>query len=63
MAERIDPEMARDHIATADALLVCAYDSPDKWRDNRVDGAISLQELRARERGLPRSQEIIFYCA
>lgn len=61
--ERIDPGAARAHMASSQALLVCAYDSPDKFRDNFIDGAISLQELEARASRLPRTQEIIFYCA
>ncbi|MBX3161771.1 MAG: ArsR family transcriptional regulator [Deltaproteobacteria bacterium] len=63
MAERIDLETARDHIASAGALLVCAYESPEKCRDNHIGGAITLQELQAREARLARDQELIFYCA
>jgi hypothetical protein len=61
--ERIDPERARAHMTSSHALLVCAYDSPEQYRDNHLDGAISLQDLQAMEGQLPRNQEIIFYCA
>lgn len=61
--ERMDPEDARAHMMSSQALLVCAYDSPEKFRENFIDGAISLQELEARAPRLPRTQEIIFYCA
>ena len=62
-AERIDPDTARVHVASSQALLVCAYDSPEKFRENFIDGAISLQELEARAPRLSPAQEIIFYCA
>ncbi|TMQ16255.1 MAG: ArsR family transcriptional regulator [Deltaproteobacteria bacterium] len=62
-AERIDPHTARADIASSKALLVCAYDSPEKCQQYALDGAIDLDELRRREPSLPRQQEIIFYCA
>jgi hypothetical protein len=61
--ERIDPETARAHMMSSHALLVCAYDSPEKCRENFIDGAINLQELEARASRLPPAQEIVFYCA
>ena len=61
--ERIDPETARAHLTSSQALLVCAYDDPEKCRENFIEGAIGLQEFAARAQQLPRTQEIIFYCA
>lgn len=61
--ERIDPQAARIHLTSSNALLVCAYDSAEKCRANQLDDAISLAELDARAAALPHSQEIIFYCA
>jgi rhodanese-related sulfurtransferase len=61
-AERIDARQAHADVA-AGALLVCAYDDDEKWRKNRLDGAIPLADFRAREASLPKDQEIIFYCA
>jgi hypothetical protein len=63
MIERIEPQAARVHLASSNALLVCAYDSPEKCRANHLDDAVSLAELEARASQLSRSQEIIFYCA
>jgi rhodanese-related sulfurtransferase len=64
MAERISVAETRRHLqANANALLVCAYDSDEKFRQNRLDGAISLADLKAREANLPKDREIIFYCA
>ena len=61
--ERIDPQAARVHLASSNALLVCAYDSVEKCQANRIDHAINLSELQAKASQLSRSQEIIFYCA
>jgi hypothetical protein len=61
--DRIDPDTARARVTSSQALLVCAYDSPEKFRENFIDGAISLQELEARAPRLSPTQEIIFYCA
>jgi hypothetical protein len=61
---KITPQEARDRIeARPPALLVCAYDSDEKFRQNHLDGAVSLQELRAREFSLRKDTEIILYCA
>jgi rhodanese-related sulfurtransferase len=46
-----------------DALLVCAYDDPNKFTDNHLAGALSLDEFEARVGSLPRETEVIFYCA
>ncbi|HYC76397.1 MAG TPA: ArsR family transcriptional regulator [Planctomycetota bacterium] len=47
--------------AQSGAWLVCAYDEPEKFEKNRLDGAISMQELSRRAPG--KRQELIFYCA
>jgi hypothetical protein len=62
-ADRIDPDTARAHIASSNALLVCAYDSAEKCQQIALDGAIGLDELDELEARMPRQQEIIFYCA
>ncbi len=61
MAQKIQPETAAKHIEENQALLVCAYDSEEKFADARLDGAISLAQLRSRESELPKEQELIFY--
>lgn len=64
MVERIPPEEARRRMkSSAPALLVCAYDDEAKCRQNHIEGAIALKELQAREKTLPKTQELIFYCA
>ena len=61
--ERISPEVARRRIQADDATLVCAYDSDEKFQKNRLEGAISLDEFRDRLPNLPKTRELIFYCA
>jgi hypothetical protein len=60
--ERISPAEAREHLLSG-ALLVCAYNSEDKFRQNSLEGAISLATFRAREGSIPHDREVIFYCA
>jgi len=59
---RITPQEARARVSAGNALLVCAYEDPARFAGIRLEGAISLQEFRARRSALPRDQEIIFYC-
>jgi hypothetical protein len=46
-----------------EALLVCAYD--DEARDQllNLDGSISLSSFESKVASLPKTQEMIFYCA
>lgn len=60
---RISPAQAKEAVASGSALLVCAYDSDDKFRMVHLDGAISLKEFREGLPETPRDREIIFYCA
>jgi hypothetical protein len=62
-AERITAEQARADVEKGSALLVCAYDSEAKYRENYLPEAISLDALRAQENSIPRNREIIFYCS
>lgn len=58
---RIEPNQAQHEVDNGHALLVCAYDSQEKFEDNRLQGAISLAELRSREDSLSQQRELIFY--
>lgn len=62
-AKRIDPEQARRDVSAGKALLVCAYDDPEKSQRYRLPEATSLAELKAQEAKLDKNREIIFYCA
>ena len=59
---RISVEAARKKVAEGAALLVCAYDDDEKFKNNHLQGAISLKDFRAKLPSLSTEQEIIFYC-
>jgi rhodanese-related sulfurtransferase len=59
---RIDVHEARRRVQAGDALLVCAYDDPEKYARMQLEGSIGLDELQARLWSLPHDQQIIFYC-
>ena len=44
-------------------LLVCAYDSDDRFRELELEGAIPWSAFQSRRASLPFDQEIVFYCA
>ena len=60
---RIPVEEARQKVTSGTALLVCAYDDDDKFKNNHLQGAISLGEFRSKLPTLSPEQEMIFYCA
>jgi len=62
-AERIDVEQAHADVGSGKALLVCAYDSDEKFREHNLPEAMSLSEFRKRADALPKNQEIVFYCS
>jgi rhodanese-related sulfurtransferase len=61
--QRISVEDARRKVQSNAALLVCAYEDEAKYQKLKLEGAISLASLQSRVPGLPKNQEIIFYCA
>ena len=61
--ERIDVEAARKNVTGGQALLVCAYEYDAKCRKGRLEGSMPLARLEAMAPTLPKTQEIIFYCA
>lgn len=65
MAEvsRITPEETFQKLQAGKALLVCAYESEEQFKNLQLEGAISFPELRAKLPTLSKDQEIILYCA
>lgn len=59
-ATRISPHDAMEKTKEG-ALLVCAYDDEEKCNTIKLEGAISLGALQARQPS--KQQELIFYCA
>lgn len=63
-AQRIGARQAHEHLeSSSGALLVCAYDSDEKFRANHLEGAMSLDDFRLRAGSLAKDTELIFYCA
>lgn len=60
---RISPEEAKQKVTSGSALLVCAYDDEQKFRQVHLKAAISLTEFKSKHSSLARDHEIIFYCA
>jgi hypothetical protein len=60
---RVTPEETNNKVESGKALLACAYNDDAKFRRMQLKGAISLSELESKLESLPKSQEIIFYCA
>lgn len=44
-------------------LLVCAYDTEDRFREMELEGALSWPAFQSRLSSIPKDQEIVFYCA
>ena len=62
VAPRISPREVRQHKADDHStLLVCAYDSEEKFRDNHLDGAISLDAFQKQLGNISQDREIVFY--
>jgi hypothetical protein len=60
---RISAEESRQRVSAGSALLVCAYDDDEKFKNNYLQGAISLSEFKSKLPSLAQDQEFIFYCA
>jgi hypothetical protein len=62
--ERIPADVARDHlVSNPGTILVCAYNSDEKFREHHLEGAIPLSQFEAGLNSTPPNREIIFYCA
>jgi rhodanese-related sulfurtransferase len=44
-------------------ILVCAYEQEEEFRQNDLQGAISLSEFRRRIDSFSKHGDVIFYCA
>ncbi|MDK2846438.1 MAG: hypothetical protein PWR02_1001 [Synergistales bacterium] len=61
--EKVTPQDVFEKVQSGKALLVCAYDSEDRFRQVHLEGALSLGEFKAKEGELDKDKEIVFYCA
>lgn len=60
---RVTPQTTYPKVQSGETLLVCAYDDDAKFRQNRLEGAISLSKFKSLLPTLPKDREIVFYCA
>jgi hypothetical protein len=61
--ERISADAVYREVTAGAALLVCAYDDDEKFRNVHLEGAVSLADFRAKLPELDKGLEIFFYCA
>ncbi len=54
---------ARRDLTSGKAQLVCAYQDEEACRKVQLEGSVSLVQFESRLPGLPKDQEIVFYCA
>ena len=60
---RISAEEVYAKVKTGNALLVCAYESDEKYEKFKIDGSIPFSKFTGILSSLPKTQEIIFFCA
>jgi hypothetical protein len=60
---RISPKEIYPKVRSGETLLVCAYDSDDRFRQVHLEGAISLGEFKSLLPALSKDREVVFYCA
>ena len=61
---RISPKDARRRMAgSPKALLVCAYDTVERFREMELEGAISWPAFQSSLPSISKDQEIVVYCA
>lgn len=62
--QKIDAREACDELKSdPNILLVCAYEGDEEFRQNHLEGAISLHDFLSRKDSFRKDQPIIFYCA
>ncbi len=57
----IEARDAFEHVKNNGALLICAYDSDEKFHKLRLDGAIPLSEFKSLSATVAENKELIFY--
>jgi hypothetical protein len=60
---RVSPEEIKAKVDAGSTLLVCAYDNPDKFAKNHLEGALPLSVFEEKIPSLSKDQAIVFYCA
>jgi hypothetical protein len=60
---RISAEEVYTKLKSSGAIFVCAYDSDEKYERVRIEKSIPFSQFRSILPTIPKTQEIIFYCA
>ena len=60
---RINAEEAYSKLKSAEAIFVCAYESDEKYERFKIEDSIPFSKFKSMIPNLPKTQEIIFYCA
>ena len=60
---RINAEEVYTKVKTDNALLVCAYESDEKYAKFKIDGSIPFSKFTDMLPSMPKTREIIFFCA
>jgi len=60
---RISADEVYRKLKSSDAILVCAYDSDEKYERFRIENSIPFSRFKSILPSIPKTQEIIFYCA
>lgn len=61
---RVTPkEVRRKQSSGPELLLVCAYDTEERFREMELEGAISWPSLKAKLPSVAKDREVVFYCA
>jgi uncharacterized protein (TIGR02284 family) len=63
LVKRIPVPEARALLRSGQAMLICAYDTQEKFQRYRLPGAISLKEFESLANTIPKDRHLIFYCA
>ncbi len=53
----------RPRVQSGDALLVCAYESDEKFKAHHLEGAMSFSEFQTKVPTLAKGKELVFFCA
>ena len=60
---RLSAEEVYQAVKSSSAFLVCAYESDEKYERYKIDNSLPFSKFKDMLPGLPKTQEIIFYCA
>jgi hypothetical protein len=60
---RISATEIRARVKSGYAMLVCAYDSDEKFKAHHLEGGVSLTEFRTLVPTLATDKELVFFCA